>query len=741
MYKEKQVEFERMNKRVTVNQYLILILAFLLHLFSESLFAERAVYDSLRATLNQAKNSDEQIEIETQLAHWYLYVNADSVRYYLNSAVRKSIKINDDILLCYAYIKYSALYATFPEIASIDSSMYYLDLAHRIAEKNSYRKGMATCFFYKGYYLMETNEKEKAIDYLLKGRIIFAQLEDTASLIQIDNFIGQLYRLTGDYDKAISAFENIEKTNEAKSWSYYPVFLEIMGETYELSKKYERGLEYYKKAYALTLKYGDRCDIQRVLMKIASAFHCLKNTDSTNYYFDKTVSYTDSCAQEGGFANNCVILADISFDNKQYAEAEKYYLKSLELIRRNSWTDYELYTLKRLSNFYEVTKNYSKAFDYLQQYIQLKDSMKVESLSYLLDKALTDQELKGKIDELGRLKIEQAKMIKSNGIILSYCLMAVLLFLIIWYLIAGMLFKFSKNHIKKGNAATIKYLWNYVPPQYMQTNKVLGLISLVFTILTFASYKLVIPANISIIRLIIFCIISGWLFFIVEITVVYFQKKKKELPFKKELIQQLIWVPLFVFVVSGTEWLLTGIEFNKFHFVYLSVLLTGNYFISYTIQIFLLYRQRMEKLNELFVEEFKQKLQLHSKQAIKAEVNELKQEIVAINNAGKNTEIDLNTVVYIVSDNIYQEFVCYENGKTTKILVRNTLSTIENQLKNFPEFLRCHRSYIVNTQNIVSIDGNSRQQYFLLDIVNEKIPISRSLTSEILFQFDTLIGN
>jgi DNA-binding LytR/AlgR family response regulator len=166
--------------------------------------------------------------------------------------------------------------------------------------------------------------------------------------------------------------------------------------------------------------------------------------------------------------------------------------------------------------------------------------------------------------------------------------------------------------------------------------------------------------------------------------------------------------------------------------------LTGNFFISHTIQTLLQYRQRIEQLNELFLEEFKQKLQLH---ATKVEAKELKQEIVSFNNAGKNIDIDLSTIVYIVSDNIYQEFVCHENGKITKILVRNTLSTIEKQLEKYPEFLRCHRSYIVNTRNIVSIDGNSRQQSFLLDMVDEKIPISRSLTSEILYQFDALINS
>jgi DNA-binding LytR/AlgR family response regulator len=61
-------------------------------------------------------------------------------------------------------------------------------------------------------------------------------------------------------------------------------------------------------------------------------------------------------------------------------------------------------------------------------------------------------------------------------------------------------------------------------------------------------------------------------------------------------------------------------------------------------------------------------------------------------------------------------------------LIRLSLKQLEIQLENFSQIKRCHRSYLVNTQHISSIDGNARSLTIQLDNVATSIPVSRSFS-------------
>jgi hypothetical protein len=71
-------------KRTYISLFLIL------WWLSGNLFAEQAIFDSLRIQLKKAKNSAEQLEIELNLAYNYLFINADSLRHYANLVIQKS---------------------------------------------------------------------------------------------------------------------------------------------------------------------------------------------------------------------------------------------------------------------------------------------------------------------------------------------------------------------------------------------------------------------------------------------------------------------------------------------------------------------------------------------------------------------------------------------------------------------------------------------------------------------------
>lgn len=73
----------------------------------------------------------------------------------------------------------------------------------------------------------------------------------------------------------------------------------------------------------------------------------------------------------------------------------------------------------------------------------------------------------------------------------------------------------------------------------------------------------------------------------------------------------------------------------------------------------------------------------------------------------------------------------YKKDKNERILIRNTISSVSDQLKlHYPVFFRCHRGYIVNIRKIRSVTGNAQGFRLFLDQVPEVIPVSRSYVPE-----------
>jgi DNA-binding LytR/AlgR family response regulator len=73
--------------------------------------------------------------------------------------------------------------------------------------------------------------------------------------------------------------------------------------------------------------------------------------------------------------------------------------------------------------------------------------------------------------------------------------------------------------------------------------------------------------------------------------------------------------------------------------------------------------------------------------------------------------------------------------RTSEVIIRNSISEIENQLDEVPFFMRIHRAFIVNLEKVSSKKGNSLGYQLKLKGSNIILPVSRQNTQK----FDQLI--
>jgi hypothetical protein len=70
-------------------------------------------------------------------------------------------------------------------------------------------------------------------------------------------------------------------------------------------------------------------------------------------------------------------------------------------------------------------------------------------------------------------------------------------------------------------------------------------------------------------------------------------------------------------------------------------------------------------------------------------------------------------------------YVHFFRGSAQRRIIRATLKSLEADLFAHPNFLRCHKSYIVNLENVLRVSGNAQGYKLHLSGLEEPIPVSR----------------
>ena len=94
-------------------------------------------------------------------------------------------------------------------------------------------------------------------------------------------------------------------------------------------------------------------------------------------------------------------------------------------------------------------------------------------------------------------------------------------------------------------------------------------------------------------------------------------------------------------------------------------------------------------------------------------------------------------LVYITAANNYVEIFYLNEGQTlTRMLLRQTLIEIENQLVTGNNaFCRCHKAYIINKEKIISVTGNAKGYQLILRGCEKPIPVSRKKNDNLISQY------
>jgi len=119
-------------------------------------------------------------------------------------------------------------------------------------------------------------------------------------------------------------------------------------------------------------------------------------------------------------------------------------------------------------------------------------------------------------------------------------------------------------------------------------------------------------------------------------------------------------------------------------------------------------------------------------QNLPVQKNHIPKFILTSENKNEDIELELKQLICIKSEGNYV-LVSYKTGdQIAKKMIRNTISNLEKSLEKHDTIYRCHRSYLVNLENVSQVTGNARNFNLLVANLDFTIPVSRSFPKSIL---------
>lgn len=97
----------------------------------------------------------------------------------------------------------------------------------------------------------------------------------------------------------------------------------------------------------------------------------------------------------------------------------------------------------------------------------------------------------------------------------------------------------------------------------------------------------------------------------------------------------------------------------------------------------------------------------------------------SIDNGSGTLDLFISDIAFIKSADNYVEIAFKEDNIFKKKLIRSTLKNIEQQLRAYANFMRCHRICIVNSHYIENLSKNYNNHWLTLSGLEEKLPVSR----------------
>lgn len=390
-------------------------------------------------------------------------LGTDSAFLELDSAERMARKLNYQTLLARTFIERGDLLMKDNKLIDADSTYHlaYGILVNKAKDTNYLflLKKLAICAYYLGdnqkvlnYTLEGLKESRKlnnkmyqgtfnnitgiamtgmannadALNYYLKALDIFTSLKNEEKIASVEMNLGVLNEQQKELDKAEEYYrKTLLSAEKIKDTGLMSAAYNNLANIYSAHKDYNKALEYTFKSLALSRKIKDRFTEAMDLNNIGDAYQKLKNYDKAFSYYQQALKLAREIQSTRLMSMSLSSLAEIFEIKQDIPRAIAFATESYELVKNGGDVTDVLTSLKQLEKLYAQKGEYHKAYEYLQQYVTLHDSVYSAENRARLDKVKMKYAFKAK-DQSLKLAREKQKLFRAYLIVSLFALLLVI---------------------------------------------------------------------------------------------------------------------------------------------------------------------------------------------------------------------------------------------------------------------------------------------------------------------------
>ncbi len=207
-------------------------------------------------------------------------------------------------------------------------------------------------------------------------------------------------------------------------------------------------------------------------------------------------------------------------------------------------------------------------------------------------------------------------------------------------------------------------------------------------------------------------------------------------PDKWTIYKIIIFILIILISIGTLSWVFSSFSTfntNKYEYSFLYFQYTTFAVGVFPLLVYIYFTEKLiYKKNNLIADNITLAQKKIPKENIIKKSDEIKVKLMGDNNK-ETLEIYLDDLIYVNSEKNYASIFHQQNGIIKESLLRISLSKIEKQLAAYSCIVRCHKSYIVNTNKVIKIQGNARGYLLQIDKSSISIPVSRRFPKELLF--------
>ncbi len=98
-------------------------------------------------------------------------------------------------------------------------------------------------------------------------------------------------------------------------------------------------------------------------------------------------------------------------------------------------------------------------------------------------------------------------------------------------------------------------------------------------------------------------------------------------------------------------------------------------------------------------------------------------------------QLNMENLLFLESDGNYAHLHQFADNQYSKSMHRTTLKLLEAE-NSFPNIIRCHRSYIVNLDQVKEVNGNAQGLKLTLHNYEDVVPVSRKYINDVKSYFN-----